>query len=695
MKLRPTLLATLALASVAGAHDTWPEYLGGPDRNHYSPLAEITPANVGQLRRAWEFHTGEFGEMEANPIVVDGTLYAPTAAVHIIALDAATGQLRWRFSDPTNLDAKGHRRGVTYWTDGTERRILGSIGSWLYALDAGTGQAITSFGANGRVSLKTALGPRAQDKFVDATTPGTLFGDLIIMPIRDSEGADAAPGYIQAFNVRTGALAWSFRTIPYPGEAGYETWPKEAYRNLDVGAANCWAGMAIDRPRGILYVPTGSAAPDFWGGHRLGADLYANCLLALDARTGKRLWHYQIVRHDVWDRDLPAPPNLITLQRGGRRIDAVAQITKSGYIFVFNRVTGEPLFPIREVPVPKSELAGEETSPTEPLPIQPAPFARQSIGEEDVSPFAANRAALLSEVRLARKGPFPPFGKDHTLLIPGFDGGGEWGGAAVDPSGIMYVNAIEMAYIAFMSDASTPAELAAMSAGRRLYTENCAGCHGIGRRGQPASGFPSLVAIGERRRRDDILKLIGSGKGMMPGFPRLTMDDRGRLSDYLLGQEQADGVSGAPAEKAAVPKPPYRFNGYLKFLDSDGYPAISPPWGTLTAIDLNTGSRRWRISLGEFKELTAKGIPPTGAENYGGPVVTAGGVLLIAATKDAKFRAFDPKTGRRLWQADLPAAGFATPCTYEAGGKQYVVIACGGEKCNTPLGDSYVAFALP
>ncbi len=690
----PALLAALALASVAGAHDTWTEYLGGPDRNHYSPLTEINAANVARLRPAWTYHSGDFGEMEGSPIVVGGVLYAPTSSIHIVALDAATGQLRWQFSDPDNPFAKGHHRGVTYWTDGAERRIFGSIGSWLYALDADTGKAIPSFGTDGRVSLKTGLGARAQDKFVDATTPGTLFGDLIVMPTRDNEDATAAPGYIQAFNVRTGALVWTFRTIPYPGEFGYETWSKEAYLNSDVGAANCWAGMSIDRARGILYVPTGSAAPDFWGGHRLGSNLFANCLLALDVRTGKRLWHYQIVRHDVWDRDLPAPPNLVTIRRNGRTVDAVAQITKSGHVFVFDRVTGESLFPIREVPVPKSELKGEELAATEPLPVLPEPFTRQAVTAADISPYAPNREELVNEARQSRTGAFQPFGKTHTLIMPGFGGGGEWGGAAVDPAGTLYINANEVAYLEFMVENPTEAELAAMSRGRRLYAVNCIGCHGAERKGTPAAGFPSLVEIGARRTRAEIVRQIATGKGMMPGFTQLSAQDLDSLAGYLSGDEKtaADSVS-TPAE-TGVPQP-YRISGYGRFIDRDGRPASAPPWGTLTAIDLNTGLHRWHIALGEDRELAAKGFPQTGAENWGGPVVTAGGVLFIAATKDARFHAFDVKTGQKLWEADLPAAGFATPCTYEANGKQYVVIACGGNRPGAPAGDSYVAFALP
>jgi quinoprotein glucose dehydrogenase len=518
-----------------------------------------------------------------------------------------------------------------------------------------------------------------------------------MMPTRVTETADAAPGFIQAFNVRTGKLAWVFQTIPSPGQPGYETWSKDAYENITVGSANCWTGMSVDRKRGILYVPTGSASPDFWGGDRIGNDLFADCLLALDARTGRLIWHFQMVHHDLWDRDNPAPPALVTLRHNGKLVDAVAQVTKSGFVFVFNRVTGEPLFPIREVPVPKSELPGEQTSPTQPVPTWPAPYARQTLTEEDISPYAENRAELLAKFRRARKGMFQPFGKYDTLLFPGFDGGSEWGGPAVDPQGVLYANTNELAWVARLKDSPKDETMSKLTPGGRVYTLYCIACHGQDRKGNLASGFPPLADIGRRHSREEVLRQIVKGKDRMPGFPMLTDAERRALVDNLFGTEPAGAVAGPEAVQAG-PAPgyqPYTLDGYVKFMDSNGYPAITPPWGSLTAIDLNTGEQLWRIRLGEFKELTAKGIPPTGTENYGGPVVTAGGVLFIAATKDGMFRAFDKRTGRLLWQTELPAGGFATPATYSAGGKQFVVIACGGTKLFTKKGDSYVAFALP
>jgi quinoprotein glucose dehydrogenase len=699
MTSRSIALALLTCASAAlpchgAAAKDWPEYLGGPDRSHYSTLDQINTSNVASLKPAWEYHSGVFGQMQCNPIIVHGVLFGATGTSDIFALDAATGRQLWRFTIPGVLDpVLANDRGVTYWSDGKSERILCTVGAWLYALDAKTGEVVKDFGNGGKASLKAGLGPQAQDKFVVSTTPGTLFGDILVMPTRVGEDQDAAPGWIQAYNVRTGTIAWVFVTIPFPGDPGYETWSADTYKNIDVGSANCWAGMAIDRERGIIYVPTGSAAPDFWGGHRIGKDLFADSLLALDAATGKLLWCQQTIHHDMWDRDLPSPPVLVTLRHNGQSVDAVAQTTKTGYVFVYDRVSGEPLFPIEEKPFPKSTLDGEQAWPTQPVPTKPAPYARQTLTEADISPYAENRSDLIAQFRGAHTGLFQPFGKFPTVLFPGFDGGGEWGGPAVDPDGILYVNSTNMAWLVSMSDTPKEADLAQMSLGRRRYTENCVACHGPERKGLPAGGIPSLVGVGSRLRRDEVFSIISSGRKMMPAFTLLKKEDKDAVIGYLFGDEQPAGAAGAAAD--LPPRIPYQFDGYNRWVDSKGYPAISPPWGTLSAIDLNTGEYVWKITLGEFKELTARGIPPTGAENYGGPIATAGNLLFIAATKDGMFRAFDKRTGKVLWEFTLPAAAFATPSTYEVGGKQFVVVACGGTKLGTKQGDSYMAFALP
>jgi quinoprotein glucose dehydrogenase len=672
----------------------WSEYLGGPDRNHYSALSQITPDNVSKLKVAWTYAARDSGQIQTNPIIVDGVLYGVTPTVQIFALDAATGKELWKAGDPLKT-WYSTCRGVTYWQSGDEKRILYTVGPLLYALDARTGKIIPSFGDNGHADLHEGLGEAAKDKFVISNTPGTLFGDLIVMPVRVAEDVGGAPGYIRAFNVRTGKLTWTFRTIPYPGEYGYNTWPKEAYRNPDIGAANNWSGMAVDRRRGILYVPTGSASYDFYGGNRLGQNLFANCLLALDARTGKRLWHFQAVHHDVWDRDFPAPPNLITVTQNGRKIDAVAQVTKAGFVYVFDRVTGKALFPIKEVPVPKSDIPGEMTWPTQPVPQKPAPFARQTMTEADINPHSGDRDSLLTVFRSVGKRFFEPISKRGSLMFPGTDGGAEWGGAAADPDGILYVNANDVPWIFKMIDTPKNDELAHLSPGQRVYTQNCISCHGPERKGNARSGYPSLIDIGQRRDRPYVTQIVSNGKGMMPGFTALSAEEKQALLAFLFGDEKQEVGSSAAMAKVKQPYLPYKITGYNKFQDSKGYPAIAPPWGTLNAINLNTGEYVWKIPLGEDKDLKAKGIRNSGTENYGGPVITASGLLFIAATKDEKFRAFDKKTGKLLWETDLPAAGFATPATYQVDGKQYVVIACGGAKLGAKKGNQYVAFALP
>ncbi|HZF63329.1 MAG TPA: c-type cytochrome, partial [Chitinophagaceae bacterium] len=501
-------------------------------------------------------------------------------------------------------------------------------------------------------------------------------------------------------NIRTGRLAWVFRTIPHPGEPGYDTWPEDAYKNFDVGGANCWGGMAIDRQRGIVYVPTGSAAYDYYGAKRKGANLFANCLLALNASTGALLWYQQLVHHDIWDRDLPAPPNLVTITRNGQRIDAVAQITKQGFVFVFDRESGKPLYPVVEKNVPASVTPGEHSWPTQPMPLRPLPYMRQTLTEQDISPFAENKDELLATFRNARyKGSFTPlFGQ--SIVFPGLDGGAEWGGAAVDPEGVIYINSNEVPWLLNLKKRAVETPNSTLSAGNNIYNAQCASCHGKERKGSVASGFPSLLNLQGKRSREYLHNIIANGKGMMPAFTSLSKEQKETLVAFLLNQEKPTASRGLAKEpglqtEAQRRQSAYYLSSVAKFLDSKGLPAITPPWGTLNAIDLNTGDYVWRIPFGEYPELVAKGIDNTGAESYGGPVVTASGLLFIAGTKDKKFRVYDKNSGKLLWQTILPAASFATPATYQVNGKQYIVLACGGSKLGAAPGDSYVAFALP
>ena len=667
---------------------TWSSYLGGPDRNHFSTLSQITKENVSRLKIAWQYEAPDYGQMQMNPIVVDTILYGVTAALRVVALQAETGKEIWRYGDSLQV-WHSTSRGVSYWEEGEDKRILFTKGHELFALNAITGKPITGFGVNGKVDMHIGMPETAKDKFVISNTPGTIFEDLIIMPLRVSEDAGAAPGNIMAFNIKTGKLEWVFHTIPLSGEAGNETWED---KNPLVGAANNWAGMAVDEARGVLYVPTGSAAPDFYGGIRKGSNLFANCLLALDAKTGRRLWHFQFTHHDIWDRDPPAPPNLITITRNGKKIPAVAQVTKQGYVYVFHRETGDPLFDINEVPVPSSSLKGEKAWETQPFPVSPKPFARQSseLTENDVNPYAKNQEELKAILNTADKRIYAPPGLKPVLLFPGYDGAAEWGGASADPEdGILYVNSNEMAWILEMEE--NKPDLEGLSYGESVYQKYCAVCHQKDRSGMAASGFPSLINISDKLSKEELLKQIKLGKGMMIGFPQLTSIEKEGLISFLMDENDKREVVSRLSESEEIP---YKHKGYNKFLTSDGLPAISPPWGTLHAIDLNSGEFIWSVPFGETPELKEQGYPTTGTENYGGAVVTENGLLFIGATKDGYFRVFDKHSGKVLWEFKLPAAAFATPAMYEVNGKQYIAIACGGEKLGTEKGNQIVAFSL-
>jgi quinoprotein glucose dehydrogenase len=664
-------------------------------------LSQITPENVSQLQVAWSWHAGDAREnqtqIQCNPLVIDGVIYATTPQLKVVAIDAATGEELWRFIP---FEPNGVNRGLAYWTDGEEKRILFGVSHWLHAIDARTGQLIDSFGNHGRVDLSTGLDRDVTGLAIQANTPGVVFRDLIIMGMRVGEGpGPAAPGNIRAYDVRTGALIWRFHTIPQPGEPGYETWPPDAWKH--VGGVNVWTGMVVDEERGLVFCPVGSATFDFWGGDRIGDNLYADCLVALEAATGRLVWHFQFTRHDLWDRDPPAPPTLLTVKRDGREIPAVAQVTKAGQVFVFNRETGESLFPLQEIDVPSSDLAGEKAAMKQRIPLKPAPFARQLFTAEEITNRTpeAHRAVLERFVRVRPHALFTPPSREGTIIFPGFDGGAEWGGAAADPRGVLYVNANEMPWILSMIDAS-----GATTLGEQVFLQNCTGCHGPERKGNPAANIPSLVEVKKRLTRDQALEVITKGRGVMPSWGFLSEAQRDAAVDFLFGVPQvheAQDSSGhdnwqtyAPDTRVSAP-PPYTHTGYNRWFDPDGYPAIKPPWGTLNAIDLNTGEYLWRVPLGEFPELTAKGIEKTGTENYGGPLVTSSGVVFIGASKDECFRAFDARTGKEIWKTKLPAGGYATPATYSVDGRQYIVIACGGGKMGTKSGDAYVAFALP
>ena len=693
-------------AQGAGNWD-WPIVGADAASSQYSPLAQIHRDNVGGLKVAWRYQTGDAradgrSQIQCSPIIVGRVLYSTSPQLKLFALDAATGEERWVF-DPFESVGRGKslgvNRGVVYWEDrrGRNRRILFTAGRNLFAVDAETGRLLTEFGRQGAVDLGEGLGRDVSRLYLLSNSPGAVFEDLLVLGTRVSEGpGPSAPGHIRAWNALTGKLKWVFRTIPHPGEFGYDTWPADAWQRS--GGANAWSGITVDPGRGLVFCPTGSPAFDFWGGDRHGRNLFGNCLLALNARTGERVWHYQFIRHDLWDRDLPAPPNLVTVKRNGEEIDAVAQITKSGHVFVFDRETGLPLFPMEEVSTPASDLEGEAAWPTQPLPLKPPPFSRQKFTEEmatRISPKSYEYVVQrLREVRTGRQ--FIPPSLAGTVIFPGFDGGGEWGGAAWDPEeGVLFVNGNEMPWILTMVKVNAK-KGDPLSPGEIVYRKNCVACHGVSRQGNSQINVASLQDIKQRMNRNDALAVLNDGKGNMPAFGFLSAKEKNAVTDFLYGMESK---TAAPAKQSDPRRRnlavPYTHTGYNRFFDPEGYPAVEPPWGTLNAIDLNRGELLWQVVLGEFPELTQRGVPPTGTENYGGPIVTGGGLVFIGATKDERFRAFDKSNGKILFETSLPAGGYATPATYAVDGRQFVVIACGGGKMGTKSGDSYLSFALP
>ncbi len=673
----------------------WPMYGGTTDNNHFSPLAQITRKNVAQLQVAWTYDTEESGGLQSSPIIVNGVLYGLTPSEKVFALSAASAKLFWKFD--SGIKGTQPDRGLAYWSDGKQARILVAVMNYIYALDALTGKAIPTFGNAGRIDLRENLDRDPAQQSIFATTPPVIYEDLMIVGGREAETLPASYGDIRAYDVRTGKLRWTFHTIPRPGEFGYDTWPKDAWKTS--GAANNWAGMTVDVARGIVYAPTGSAAFDFYGADRIGDDLFANTLLALNAETGERIWHFQGVKHDLWDRDFPTPPVLLTVDRDGKKVDAVAQTTKQGFVFLFDRSNGKPLFPIECRDYPPSNVPGEVAAQQQCLPTKPAPFARQLLTENLLSERTPeiHQWALEKFRSFRSEGQFVPFsvGKD-TVIFPGFDGGAEWGGAAADPeTGILYVNANEMAWTAALG------ENTAENTPKALYLNQCAVCHGEKMAGSPPA-IPALTGVGARMSYADVAATIKNGKGRMPGFANLENDSDqwyGLLA-YVMSGGAKEGDKKENGKEVASPTPApamkYHFTGYHRFLDPEGYPAIAPPWGTLNAINLNTGEYAWKVPLGEYPDLAATGQKNTGSENYGGPLVTAGGLVFIGATNyDKKFRAFDKTNGALLWETTLPFSANTTPASYEVDGRQFVVIAAGGGKDpKSKSGGVYTAFAL-
>jgi quinoprotein glucose dehydrogenase len=684
----------------------WGIYRGDKKANQYADLAQIHAANVHRLAPVWEYHTGDAGEgttMYSNPIIIDGIMYCTTPSLNAVALDATSGREVWVFeSSKYNKEQKvlqGRNRGVTYWEGEEGKRIFHFVKDRVYAIDATSGELIESFAEGGHINLLKNLGIAESKASVEVTTPGIIYKNLLIVGSRVSEDYDSSPGHVRAYNAVSGALEWTFHTIPQAGEFGYDTWEWVAGERY--GGANPWGGFSVDEQRGWVFFATGSPANDFYGGFRKGSNLFGNCVIALDAATGERKWHYQTVHHDIYDYDNPPAPILVTLQLDGQPRDAVVQMTKMGLTFVLDRDTGEPLFPVEERPIPVSDVAGEESWATQPFPSLPPPLVRQSLTEADLSNVTPESRAYALEqaAKYDLGGIYTPPTLKGTISLPGHQGGIEWGGGAYDPYlNRLYVNANEVPSINRLLAVDgdlTGRNLTPLQLGQTLYQKNCSVCHGADLKGNPPV-YPSL--LNTKVSDEDIHTLISQGRNLMPAFSQLSGEELGALVLFLKSDRDTatpvSAVNHGPA--GAESRRRYVIDGYRYLRDPYGAPAITPPWGTLQAIDLNKGEILWKVPLGEYPELAAKGIRNTGTTNFGGPLSTAGGVIFIAATADEKIRAFETHTGKVLWEYQLPAGGYTIPSTYMIDGKQYLVVTAGGGGKNaTKSGDAVIAFAMP
>ena len=665
------ILAVSLLSACAPAEtdSDWPVYLGDAGRRHYSALDQITRDNVSRLEVAWVYDAGELrgggSTMYTSPLVIDGVLYGLSPRLVAFALSAATGEELWRFEPGGNGAAQ---RGLMWWEHDGGARLFYTAGRELLALDASDGTPIEGFGDNGRLDL-TPSGDRTGS--LSVTVPGVVFENLIILGFSTSESAGAFPGSVRAFSALDGALVWQFNTIPAPGDPGSETWADGAL--AQAGGANAWTGMTLDEERGLLYAPTGSATPDFYGANRLGDNLYASSLLAIDARTGQLRWHYQVVRHDLWDRDNPSPPTLVQLDRDGRTIDAVALTTKSGHLYVFDRETGESMYPIVEVDQLPSTLVGEVPAPTQR--VSTVAFSRQmfeiTTRTEEATSFVEEQ---IEEWDLR---PWAPPRVGTVLFQPWYDGGAEWGGSAFDPNdNRLILNANDVPGVLQLT------EIPVGFSDYGTYAEHCGSCHGLTLEGTEIA--PSLVGVRDRLDIGEIREIIREGSGRMPGFAHFNDIEHRAVLRYMSAPE--------PEIDEPTTEVRYVLGGYVYLRDHEGLPGNTPPWGTLNSIDLATGDIAWTIPFGNYPSHPDLGF---GAVNYGGPVVTASGLIFIAATPDKMLRAYDTRDGEILWEAELPAAGFSTPAVYSVDGKQFVVIAAGGGRTGPPSAAEYVAFSLP
>jgi quinoprotein glucose dehydrogenase len=682
---------------------TWATYKADEKSSSYAALDQINMSNVNQLQNAWTFQINDVPQGEApissqsNPIVIDGVMYANSGKQWVYAINAQTGKQIWAFKALEDGEPTAASRGVTYWEKGRDKRILYSAGNYLLAINAKTGKLIKSFGENGRVNLNVGVRDDPNKISVTLTTPGSIFNDLIIIGSRLPDFYGAAPGYIRAYNCKTGKLVWTFHTIPHPGEVGYETWPPDAYKYA--GGVNCWAGMSIDSKRGMVFLALGSPTFDYYGADRLGANLFGNCVLALDAATGTYKWHFQAVHHDIWDYDLPCPPNLVTIKQDGKDIDAVAQATKHGFIFVLNRETGVPIFPVEERKVPVSHLPGEVASPTQPFPTKPKAFVKQFMTEDDLTNYSpADHEAILKQFRSVRyEGLFTPPDLKGTISLPATRGGVNWGGCAFDPNtNFLYLRGHNLPEIQTIVDANktfAARNNTLFELGRVTYLKHCGACHGTEKKGIPPT-FPSLLGLKGRKAEKEILEKIRKGGGAMPGYKGvITANEENAIMAFLYDKKDAKIEVPQAAISGEEPVRYMNTTAYATWSDPSGNPALKTPWATLSCLNLSTGEYEWQIPIGNDEKLQEKGAPPTGLLARSGPMVTAGGLVFISGAADKKLWAFDKKTGKMVWETTLPGVNNANVCSYFVKGKQYIALSVGGTKVN-PSG-SIMAFALP
>ena len=690
-------ISALFLPTNLGAQDhDWPVYHGDHAGSHYSPLDQINAENVHELHPAWIFRTESKGNLQCNPLALNGVVYLVDQKVRVFALDGATGEQRWHY-DPKS---GGLSRGFAHWqsVDGSQQRLFYSAGNFVHALDLTDGSLVQTFADQGKLDLRNDLDIGAARLSVSAKTPGIVFEDLLIMGSNVGEGPSvSAPGHIRAYDVHTGERRWIFHTIPHPGEPGYETWPADAWKKI--GGANCWGGLSLDVDRGLVIFGTGSPSYDHYGGNRVGKNLYGNCVMALNASTGAYIWHLQTVHHDLWDYDLPCQPNLVTVTHNGKQIDAVAQSTKLGHCFLLDRDTGKPLFPIEERPVPVSKIPGEVSWPTQPFPTKPPAYAQQRFTLDEVTDLNPAATTTISDRlhEMITGDVFIPPGEKPSVVLPQFNGGGEWGGAAHDPvTGWLYVNVSNEAEWISMVKAKPQGKLTKGQLGLQLFRAICANCHGNkALRPEGTTALPPLKTIAKRLSKTDTLTLLKEGRNLMPSFTDLAEIERESLVAYLFNEGSNDEVNPNALTGAWADDLPYVATGHNDFRDPQGYPVNKRPWGTLNAIDLNLGIIAWQVPLGTYPALEKLGESTTGTFNIGGPLLTGGGLLFIGATMDERFRAFDKTTGKVVWEYQMEAGGYASPATYQVNGKQHIIIAAGGSgKAGTKAGNAYYSFAL-